>query len=168
MLPALLTAPDTQLRWLQLLALTLPPPSAQAGAAAATPAPDLRVLLAQPLRRLLRQVRRDARGFAALDDAARHRLRRRIKRLRYAAELSASLWPARPLGRFLKALQRAQEPLGDLNDAVVAAAYCRELAVRQPEAWFAVGWLAARHDAAVAACAEPMAALTGLRGPWSG
>lgn len=162
---ALLTAPATQQRWLQLLALTLPPAPGPAGA---EPVADLHRALAAPLRRLLRQVRRDARGFDALDDNARHRLRRRIKRLRYATELSASLWPARPLGRFLKALQHAQEPLGELNDAVVAAAYCRELATRQPQAWFAVGWLAARHEAMVAACAEPMAALTGLRGPWSG
>lgn len=174
-LVAMLTAPDTQQRWLRLLALTLPQPQPTvpardpglaSAAVAIPPEATLQAELLPPLRRLLRQVRADARSFDSLDDAARHRLRRRIKRLRYASELSGSLWPAKALAGFLKTLQRAQEPLGDLNDAVVAAAYCRELAVQQPAAWFAVGWLAARHDAAVAACQDPMAALAGLRGPW--
>ncbi|MDT7834595.1 CYTH and CHAD domain-containing protein [Aquabacterium sp. OR-4] len=167
-LPALLCAADTQALWLRLLALSLPA-SAALGTDATTDATTqpLRDTLARALRHLLRQVRRDAQAFATLDDAARHRLRRRIKRLRYATELSVSLWPARPLARFVDALQAAQGPLGELNDAVVAAAHCRALAAQQPEAWFAVGWLAARHDAAVAACTEPMAALAELRGPWA-
>lgn len=170
---AILGEVATQQLWLRLLALSLPPdpvPGATeattAQAVPAAPAQTLADTLAPALRRLLRQVRRDAQAFAALDDTARHRLRRRIKRLRYATELSASLWPAKRVDRFLKALSLAQEPLGNLNDAVVAAAFCRELTADQPAAWFAVGWLAARHEAAVAACAGPMAELAGLRGPW--
>lgn len=167
-LPALLGAASTQTVWLRLLALTLPATDSPGADAPADVAPQpLREMLARALRHLLRQVRRDAQAFDALDDAARHRLRRRIKRLRYATELSAALWPAKPLARFLDALQAAQGPLGELNDAVVAAAHCRALAAQQPEAWFAVGWLAARHGAAVAACRPPMAALAELRGPWA-
>ncbi|MEK8052339.1 CYTH and CHAD domain-containing protein [Ideonella sp. DXS22W] len=170
-LPAWLTSADTQQLWLRLLALTLPgavlSAGAEARAAGQGTAKALRQALRPPLHSLLRQLRRDARAFATLDDAARHRLRRRIKRLRYAAELSASLWPARRLQALLDALQQAQRPLGVLNDAVVAAAHCRALAGGQPEAWFAVGWLAARHEAAVAACSAPMAALAEVRSPWA-
>lgn len=162
---AVLGETATQQLWLRLLALSLLPEADQTPAAAPTRALDEAVTTR--LRHLLRQVRRDAQAFAVLDDAARHRLRRRIKRLRYATELSASLWPAGRVSRFLKTLAQAQEPLGELNDAVMAAAFCRTLATDQPAAWFAVGWLAARHPTAVAACAGPMAELAGLKGPWA-
>lgn len=163
--PAILAEPAVQQLWLRLLALSLPPGGTDAAGTA--PPPTLAVMLAPVLRRLLRQVRRDARGFAELDDLARHRLRRRIKRLRYAVEFSAGLWPAGRINRLLEVLSRAQEPLGALNDAVVAAAFCRTLTSDQPAAWFAVGWLAARHEAAVAACKAPMAELAALKHPWA-
>jgi len=126
----------------------------------------LRDLLRAPLHRLLRQVRRDAAGFDALDDAARHRLRRRIKRLRYAADAAASLWPAKPVERTLRALAHAQEPLGDYNDTVVALALMRGLAAQEGRAWFAVGWLTARREALAGPCAEALTRLSQARGFW--
>ena len=126
----------------------------------------LRDLLRAPLHRLLRQVQRDAAGFDTLDDAARHRLRRRIKRLRYAADAVASLWPARPVERTLRALARAQEPLGAYNDTVVALALMRGLAAQEGRAWFAVGWLTARREALAGPCADALVRLSQVRGFW--
>lgn len=136
------------------------------GRAVAAPAEALRPALRAPLRRLLRQVRRDVAAIATLDDAARHRLRRRIKRLRYGTELSAALWPAKACAGFVAALQAAQGPLGDDNDARVALQRCRALAAQQPTAWFAVGWLAARRQVLAPACAEALAALAAVPAPW--
>lgn len=76
---------------------------------------------AEPLDRLHRQVEHRARDLADLDAEARHRLRIRAKRLRYAAEFFADLFPApRRRPRYLKALERLQDTLGELNDLAVA------------------------------------------------
>lgn len=92
------------------------------------------------------QVRRDAKRFDTLDDEARHRLRKRVKRLRYAAEFSAALFPRRAVERYMAPLRAAQERLGEFNDVCVAQAACRSLTDGVPQAWFALGWLAARRD----------------------
>jgi inorganic triphosphatase YgiF len=155
----LLRAPATQRLWLALLAASQPP-------AAAADAPPPAPVLAEALGRLHRQVRRDAARFVELDDARRHRLRRRIKRLRYATELSAALWPAQATSAYLRRLQRAQTPLGDYNDAVVALALYRTLAAQDPRAWFAVGWLSARRDALVEPCRRELARLARQPAPW--
>jgi inorganic triphosphatase YgiF len=178
----LLGAPATQRLWLALLGLCQPPqgaPAALAAAPAAAAAPDrpeppeppepkdaLRQALRAPLRALYRQVRRDAAGFDQLDDAARHRLRRRIKRLRYATELSAALWPDKAVARLLRGLARVQTPLGDFNDTVVALAYCRAQAEHDPHAWFAVGWLSARRQALAPACGQALADLPRMPDCW--
>ena len=134
------------------------PAEAATETAAEAPA-SLRRAFSAPLRHLLRQVQRDAARFERLDDAQRHRLRRRIKRLRYATELTLALWPARPAARLLRRLAQAQTPLGDLNDCVVAQAHCRDLATQTPQAWFAVGWLSARRQSLEPACIAALARL---------
>jgi triphosphatase len=185
---ALLRAPATQRLWLSALAACQPPPQADvalpatAGAAPAVPqghlgqsddsghrsrnGEQLRDRIRAPLQRLLRQVKRDSAGFERLDDAARHRLRRRIKRLRYAADAAASLWPPKSVEQTMRALARAQEPLGAYNDTVVALALLRSLAAQDGRAWFAVGWLTARREALSAPCADALTRLSRLRGFW--
>lgn len=175
----LLRAPATQQLWLALLGLGLPPAAPAAATRDQAPllAPQVPVsgappaaapALAIPLHQLLRQVRRDARRFTGLDDEARHRLRRRIKRLRYLTELSAGLWPAKRLAAFLKRLKPAQALLGEVNDTVVALAHCRALADTDPHAWFAVGWLSARHAALLPGCAAALERLARTPRPWPG
>ncbi|MBL8350514.1 MAG: CYTH and CHAD domain-containing protein [Burkholderiaceae bacterium] len=158
---ALLRSPATQRLWLSALAACQSAPDEPAVAA-----PPLRELLSGPLQQLMRQVRKDAGRFATLEDERRHRLRRRIKRLRYAAEAAAPLWPAKPVARTLRALAAAQEPLGAYNDTVVAIEHFRRLAERDGRAWFVVGWLSARRDALTAPCAGALARLARQRGFW--
>lgn len=142
------------------------PAAPAAPAAPAPPGPSARDVLAPVLQRLLRQLRRDALHVAQLDDAARHRLRRRIKRLRYLAELSAGLWPRRRLKRLLAELKAAQEPLGVLNDGSVALARCQALAASAPQAWFAVGWLRARQALLLPLCAKALARVAACGSPF--
>lgn len=64
-----------------------------------------------------------ARGEAmsvSLDDEALHALRLEGKRMRYAAELFAPLWPGKPSRRFVRRLAALQEALGLANDAATA------------------------------------------------
>jgi inorganic triphosphatase YgiF len=158
--PTLLRAPATQSLWLALLRAAHPQDELQG------PSDSLREVLATPLRKLEKKIRRDDARFATLGDEERHQLRKRIKRLRYAAELVGSLWPQKPVQKFLRRLQKAQTPLGQLNDAVVAFDLYRNLARQDPRAWFAAGWLAARKEALLAPCNKVLAGLAARRGFW--
>ncbi|MDQ8755205.1 CHAD domain-containing protein [Sphingosinicella sp. LHD-64] len=92
---------------------------------------DLAALAGKRLGRQWRRIARDGEDVAGLDAEARHRLRIRIKKLRYATEFLASLYAEKPRsGRrddFLDALKILQERLGDLNDAWTAEALAESL-----------------------------------------
>ncbi|WP_207476210.1 CYTH and CHAD domain-containing protein [Arenibaculum pallidiluteum] len=99
------------------------------------PGPETAALLARPLREpaalwlgeLQRKVGKAGRGLARLDEEERHRLRLRVKRLRYAAELLRGLYPA-AAGPYLDALERLQDRLGGLNDLATARRMVEALA----------------------------------------
>ena len=54
--------------------------------------------------------------LASLEPSALHAIRLRAKRLRYAAEIFAPLYPGKPTPRFIRRLGRLQDRLGTLND----------------------------------------------------
>ena len=137
--------------------------------AAADPAPapaPLTAWLGDTLGRLHRALGRDARRYAALDDAGRHKVRKRLKRLRYAVEGVASLAPRRRLREMLAALKTAQDALGVTNDLCVAEALLAGLDAEAPGVWFARGWLAAQREGGAAAAARALAALAAARPCW--
>lgn len=138
---------------LQMLAFVQSPPALDDSAA------DLRALARPRLARLHRQVHRAGQAFDALDDAARHRARKRLKRLRYAAESLSTLWPAKAWAAYAQRLRDAQEALGQLQDTTVAEAMLRAPAARDVDAAFALGWLAARRDGFVAEAGRALGAL---------
>ena len=145
-----LREPATTLLWLQLVAFA-------AGSAPSEQA--FKPAVRQQLARLFKQVRRDASRFDVLDDEARHRLRKRVKRLRYLSEFAGSLFRERRLRDFLKRLAPAQEALGDFNDVCVARALFKDAADDDPMAMFALGWLAHERDDAIKRCARELARL---------
>jgi len=97
------------------------------------------------LRPLWRQVRKGAARFEAASVEEQHRLRKRIKRLRYALESAEPVLKRKPTQACLQGLRRALQALGDLNDLQVAEALYRQLAAQDPRAWFAVGYLAGQR-----------------------
>src|SRR5260221_16184 len=74
-----------------------------------------RKYLARRLARLHRQVLRDGRHFDRLPLAQQHRVRKRLKRLRYLAdfarEFAPGMWPGKKGRRFAEALVPAQDAL---------------------------------------------------------
>ena len=62
-----------------------------------------------------------------LEPAALHAIRIRAKRLRYAAEIFASLYPGKPTKKFIRRLGTLQDRLGALNDGAVAVTLLGEL-----------------------------------------
>ena len=115
---------------------------------AADSAPDKTI--GQRLDKLRARLQGDGRRFEELDPSARHAVRKRLKRLRYLAELVAPLYPRARVRRFLSALEPAQDELGNYMDLLVAARLARE-AVEGGDArgWFNVGWLQAQVPRAV-------------------
>lgn len=65
-------------------------------------------------------VTKRAKGLAGLDVPARHELRKELKKLRYAAEFLAPLYPPKRVAKFLKATKALQEVFGNLNDLAAA------------------------------------------------
>jgi inorganic triphosphatase YgiF len=150
--------------------------TAEDGAAAAPPAPApvnsahaVRRLLRERLQRLHKQVLRDGERFESLDTESQHRVRKRLKRLRYLAEFVAPLFEKEEggaAGRYLKALRPAQDALGEFNDEAVALALYREATERDARAWFAVGWFTARHAAGAKACRRALGKIEGASRFW--
>lgn len=124
--------------------------------------PPLLAQLAPHLRRLHRQVRRDARGYTAADLEQRHRTRRRVKRLRYCAEAIAALLPGKAMRRYLAGLRPIQEALGDYNDLLTAEALLARDDLIEPGHWYARGWLAAARETALGEAAAALRLLPAL------
>lgn len=113
-----------------------------------------------------RSVKR-ADGFRQLPVGEQHDVRRQLKRLRYVAELTASLFGRSKVARYVAALTPAQNALGALTDLAVATERFKELTAIDPNAWFAVGWLRARHASTVQACEKPLRHAERVGAYWS-
>jgi inorganic triphosphatase YgiF len=113
-----------------------------------------RKLVAGRLHKLQRQVLRDGGRFEALAVDKRHRVRKRLKRLRYLAELVRPLFATRAVDRYVATLKALQDALGEYQDAASARTLFEKQAERDPGAWFAAGWLAAREGAMAARCEQ--------------
>lgn len=108
-----------------------------------TTSPSIGKLLSQRLNKRLKRLCRQGAHFHQLAIEDQHKLRKRIKGLRYAMEFSASLLAGKSLARLHAALMDIQHTLGDLNDLYVAHDYYQGLSADQPQAFFALGWLKA-------------------------
>jgi len=128
----------------------------QAAPPAATPARRklLRHWAAGQLAPLRQQLARGARAASRLDDAGRHRLRKRLKRLRYGLEFAAAWLPAKGHDAQLKALRRALDALGLANDLATARQAFSAALPDEPRALWALGWLAAEAPAQARRCTQ--------------
>ncbi len=100
-------------------------------------------LATQTLTRQHKYVRRKGRHHAALNTAERHALRIAAKKLRYAAEFFAGIYPHKRARLYLAALAALQDVLGALNDAAVTQRLLAELSAPRGQAVGIVsGWTA--------------------------
>jgi CHAD domain-containing protein len=115
----------------------------------AGPDPTLETFAGEVLRKRLKRLFAIDKEIVELEPAALHAIRLRAKRLRYAAEIFAPLFPAKPTHRFVRRLSRLQDRLGTLNDGAVAAHLLGEFASRHAFATgLVVGFLGARNRSA--------------------
>ena len=133
---------------------------------------------AEQLTRRWRKIRKKGKALARLDARSRHKLRIRAKKLRYAAEFFAGLFAGKRSSKrrekFLPALERLQDGLGDLNDIAVHEDLMTAMGARRRRGSrkraFAAGLLTgredARRDAAMAAAIQAYAELAKVKPFW--
>jgi CHAD domain-containing protein len=86
----------------------------------------------QVLERRYRKTSDRMRNFDRLGSVGRHRLRIALKKMRYAAESFASIYPAKAVRRYSKRLATLQDGLGLLNDIASTERLLRTLIQRRP------------------------------------
>lgn len=118
-------------------------------------------LLCKRLNGWLDAIRRKAPSFLEAHWDERHRVRKRVKRLRYGMEFAQGTLDPTRLTPLRNALVSAQKALGQLNDLYVAAEYYRGAGARHPSAMFALGWLAATQAHEAQASHMALQALSG-------
>jgi inorganic triphosphatase YgiF len=156
-----------QLVLMSLIAASLPPeePAADAPPPQHKAEPARKPLRAR-LDKLHRQVVRDGRHFETLEPEAQHRVRKRLKRLRYLGEFVAPIFGEGRSERYLKELKPAQDALGAHNDAATAINAYREAAGQDGNAWFAVGWLSGRQPQSALECRAALDKVAKARRFW--
>lgn len=100
---------------------------------------DISVFAARALSKRLDDVIAPGPDLSGLDIAALHDIRLHGKRLRYAAEFFAPLFPGGTTRRFLRRMTALQERLGHINDGAVAAGLMSELPGRGTAHHYAIG-----------------------------
>lgn len=91
----------------------------------------------------LRAIVKKGGKFTSLHIEEQHNVRKDVKRLRYCLEMCAGVLDKNLLSKLCPALEQAQEDLGELNDYYTAETLFHDIAQKQPQAWFAIGWLKA-------------------------
>ena len=125
-----------------------------------------RKLLRRNLEKLHSQCVRDGRKFEKLATARQHRVRKRLKRLRYLGEFLAPLFGKHDTQAFLARLKPVQDALGLYNDELMALEMYRGMTAKDPNAWFGVGWLSARTQPNAASCQKTMREFARVRPFW--
>ncbi|MEO5764221.1 MAG: CYTH and CHAD domain-containing protein [Casimicrobiaceae bacterium] len=141
----------------------------EASAAAATLALPARRVARPVLKRRQRKLLDRGTNLPAATPAARHAARLAAKRLRYATEFFAALFPRRKTRAYRAALARLQELLGVMNDASMAADLAAGIAGEaSPAAATLRGWAAAQAAARADALADTWQDFNRARPFWSG
>ncbi len=100
-------------------------------------------LIVKRLNDWLKRIGKKGSKFSQLPIEAQHDLRKEVKSLRYCLDFSDSLLSKSNVASLRKVLEVVQEELGDLNDFYTAETFYEPLSAKQPQAWFAIGWLRA-------------------------
>lgn len=137
---------------------------------------SLKELASASLARRYEAVRTAGEGVETMDVEARHHLRLTLKKLRYAADFFAPLYPRKAAKNEIKALGRLQDALGAFNDAAVAPMLAAKALAAAPArakdpgietaAAFLAGWAASQGDAAWSEAAARWGAFTEAKPFW--
>jgi triphosphatase len=127
---------------------------------------NVKIMLRLRLKSLRSQTLKDGKKFLSLSEDRQHRVRKRLKRLRYLSEFSAPLFSTRKTADFIDALKPAQDALGLSNNELIALRAYRKLAITDKQAWFGIGWLSSRRCSNAQLCLKEMVVFAKARPFW--
>jgi CHAD domain-containing protein len=96
------------------------------------PEEPIRKVAPELLDRMVEQVKKRQRKAKHGDARSLHRLRRSIKRLRYACEFVAEIFPGKAVKRYAKMLKASQDRLGKYNDTIVTEGLLFKIGMHVP------------------------------------
>jgi len=118
------------------------------------------------LGKLHKRALHDGKKFCELDQAQQHSVRKRFKRLRYLMEFAAPLYAAQKVHGMATALKPVQDALGLHNDELVALKTLSLVVTHEPQAWFGMGWLAARRQNNITRCLKEIKSFAKITPFW--
>jgi CHAD domain-containing protein len=107
-----------------------------------------------------------AREHGKMNAERRHELRIAFKKLRYALDFFALLFPGKRLTAYQASLSSIQDLLGTLNDQVTAARLIKELHSKSEPQPLTKGWIAGRTQLLLSALNTELRRFLGCRHPW--
>lgn len=112
----------------------------------------LRSIIVKKLSGLHRSLTRDAQQFRKLDSSRQHRVRKRLKRMRYLSEFAMPLFGTKKVSRYLANWKEAQDALGEAVDLRTAYRALRAQSSQQGGLNFPNAWFEEHRRSAVARC----------------
>ena len=107
-----------------------------------------------------------AREHGKMNADRRHELRIAFKKLRYALEFFAPLFPGKRLTAYQSSLASIQDLLGTLNDQVTALRLIKELHPKGEPQPLTKGWIAGRTQLLLSALNTELRSFLACRRPW--
>ena len=126
----------------------------------------LRKFARRRLRARARAVEALAREHGRMNAERRHELRIAFKKLRYALDFFAPLFPVKRLSTYQSSLASIQDLLGMLNDQVTAARLIKELHPKGEPKPLTKGWIAGRTQLLLGALSVELRRFLACRCPW--
>ena len=109
-------------------------------------ASGLAKFVSQRLKKRVARIRRLSRGHRAMSVECRHSLRIEFKKLRYAFEFFAPIFPEKRTVDYQAVLSRIQDRLGALNDLATAVRLIGEIHPGEKPNPLILGWIAGRNE----------------------
>ena len=113
-----------------------------------------------------RDTKKQAANFKLIDDAKRHRLRKKLKFLRYSLEFFGDFCQPNKRNKYFKIMTKALESLGNYNDICVALHELGPSVEKHTQHWFALGWLSAEQNRIREQCYENLKLLYSAKKIW--
>lgn len=123
-------------------------------------------VISKRLEKIYTQLIGDSRNFLALDESQQHKVRKRLKRLRYLVEFCGSLYSNAQIKTFISKVKPAQDALGLYNDELIALKTYVDLSSKDKLAYYGVGWLSARSTPNAVKCLKQLKSLNKIQPFW--
>jgi len=126
----------------------------------------LKPLLIQELDKLNKDTKKIAPIFMEIADERRHKLRKRLKHLRYTLEFFVDFCDQSKYKGYLRSLAEVLDALGHYNDICVAIEKSQDRLSMDNNILFAMGWLKAEQTRTCLECANAIKAFSVIKKIW--